>query len=108
MKYIKKIFVLLATGLLASSIALAGGKSSQLGTDAWITAQVKTSIYSEKLFGKTNPPSVGVTTTNGNVVLTGSVRTQEQKDLVINFVKAQNIKGVNNVNGDQLVVNPNG
>lgn len=108
MNNLKKIGLIVATGLLAGNIALAGGNaadSAQPGTDTWITTKVKASIYSEKMFGNTNPPSVSVTTTNGNVSLDGKVKTQDQKDSVENFIKSQNLDGVKGITNN-LVVDP--
>ncbi len=81
--------------------------NGQPGTDAWITTKVKASIYSEKLFGDTNPPSVSVTTTNGVVVLSGDVATDAQKKQVEDFVKSQKLDGVKSID-NQLVVAPKG
>ena len=105
MNIFKKIFLGVASILLVSNIALAED-SQQPGTDAWITTKVKASIYGEKLFGDTNPPSVSVNTTNGVVHLTGTVKTEAQKSQVEEFIISKKLDGLQSVS-NELIVDPN-
>lgn len=101
----KKILTGVASLLLISNLAIAED-SQQPGTDAWITTKVKASIYGEKLFGETNPPSVTVSTTNGVVHLTGKVKTEAQKTQVQDFIMSKKLDGLQSVS-NELIVDPN-
>lgn len=72
-------------------------QSVQPGTDTWITTKVKTELMATKGIPSTE---ISVTTTNGNVTLSGVVETkaQVQKATAV----AQAVKGVHSVDSTAL------
>ena len=72
-------------------------KSEQPGTDTWITTKVKTELMATKGIPSTD---ISVTTTNGNVTLSGVLETKAQVQKAI--AVAQAVKGVHKVDSSAL------
>ena len=72
-------------------------ESAQPGTDTWITTKVKAELMATKGIPSTE---ITVTTTNGNVTLSGVVETKAQVQKAI--AVAQDVKGVHNVDSVAL------
>jgi len=88
----------IAQAQTASSTATpAQDTSAQPGTDTWITTKVKTELMATKGIPSTE---ISVTTTNGNVTLSGVVETKAQVQKAI--AVAQAIKGVHSVDSTAL------
>ncbi|MEP6938737.1 MAG: BON domain-containing protein [Rudaea sp.] len=71
--------------------------SAQPGTDTWITTKVKSELMATKGIPSTE---ISVTTTNGNVTLSGVVETKAQVQKAI--AVTQTVKGVHNVDSVAL------
>lgn len=84
----------------ASAAAKAQNAADEAGetiSDAWITSKVKSSfLLSSNLSGM----DISVDTNDGVVTLSGTVMTDEEKDLAVNTAK--NIRGVKDVTADNL------
>jgi osmotically-inducible protein OsmY len=77
---------------------------AQATIDTGITAEVKALLFEKKMFDSQtnlNPMDVHVDTTNGEVMLTGHVKDEQQKTRAAEI--AQSAKGVKSVN-NQLVI----
>lgn len=59
-----------------------------MASDTWITTQVKTKLISNNLTG------VSVTTTKGNIVLTGNVKKSEDVSKIDSLIKGLELKDV--------------
>jgi hyperosmotically inducible protein len=71
-------------------------------SDTFITAKIKGAILKADILGKDIPTwSIHVETKNGNVYLSGTVNTQEEKQNVLNVVKS--VSGVGKINDGILV-----
>lgn len=87
----------LAQAQTASTAAPATDASAQPGTDTWITTKVKTELMATKGIPSTD---ISVTTTNGNVTLSGVVDTKAQVQKAV--AVAQAVKGVHAVDSSAL------
>jgi hyperosmotically inducible protein len=81
----------------SSTAAPAKDASAQPGTDTWITTKVKTELMATKGIPSTD---ISVTTTNGNVTLSGVVDTKAQVQKAV--AVAQAVKGVHKVDSSAL------
>lgn len=77
--------------------AEAGKDASQAVSDSWITTKVKSTYLSSRSL---DGGGINVDTSKGNVTLTGTVASGEQRDLATEL--AQNIRGVKKVNATAL------
>ncbi|MDO9318361.1 MAG: BON domain-containing protein [Gammaproteobacteria bacterium] len=71
--------------------------AGQAISDSWITTKVKSTFT---LSNNVHSRDISVTTTDGVVVLTGTVRSGAEQELAIAL--AQNVRGVQSVNADDL------
>lgn len=107
----KKFLIASAVGLLCVGCNMTGGSNkvanaeqnpSEISTPDWeITTRVKGKI------AVTLPSAsikISVTTKNGVVTLIGTVATDEEKNIIVAATKK--IRGVKQVNDDQLTVGP--
>ena len=81
----------------SSTPAMANDKSSQPGSDGWITTKVKAQLMTTKDIPSTD---ISVSTTNGVVTLSGVVQSKAQVQKSIAVAKA--IKGVHKVDSSAL------
>jgi len=80
--------------------------NQKLSEDSAITSKIKGAIIREKLFDdKDIIKSIEAKTTNGIVVLTGTVANQSQVDKIVKLT--QSIKGVNKVKSEIVVIEEN-
>lgn len=81
----------------ANDMSTSADKSSQPGTDTWITTKVKTELATTKGISSND---ISVTTKNGIVTLSGVVDTkaQVQKSVAV----AKSVKGVHSVDSSAL------
>jgi hyperosmotically inducible protein len=86
-----------ATNPPSATHAMADDKSSQPGSDGWITTKVKAQLMTTKDIPSTD---ISVTTTNGVVTLSGVVESKAQVQKSIAVAKA--IKGVHKVDSSAL------
>lgn len=88
------------TGTGATAQQKGGSKRAErVASDSWITTKVKSTLLADHV---TKGLNIGVKTMNGTVSLSGTVSSQEEFDRAVQVAK--NIKGVKNVNTNQLQV----
>jgi osmotically-inducible protein OsmY len=97
MQLLKRMFMPVLAGLVVSAAGCAtegSGAASGFFADAGITTRVKKAIYDDPSLKVT---AIGVTTQNGVVQLTGSVKSRGESMRVVRVVrKVEGVKGVKN------------
>lgn len=93
--YMKKLTIILASGLLISNLATSAFAVATVSDDALKTA-VTTVIDSNKSFS-----NVTVTTKNGSVTLAGTVTSQQQYQDAESMVR-KTIEGMKDINGNEV------
>ena len=88
-----------STGMVfaAEDMSTSSEKSSQPGTDTWITTKVKAELATTKGISSND---ISVTTKNGIVTLSGVVNTKAQVQKSVAVAKA--VKGVHSVDSSAL------